>query len=382
MYPITGPFVQETDNPTHAPLSVYQYRKGWRQAKPFNLPLPYVREVSHIFSCAGTIQPAAFSDASWNGPYDNCLVNHHSLMGHAAIGILVAQCKNELFEKIVKKVDEKVELTVSLAERRQTISMMEKRLIDLQRFVKAFRHRDYGLMKRYFDPKRNQLSSRAKKTLAYYGRNWRMVSRDIGSAWLEFHFGWEPLVKDIDTCLRLLAKPLTGVKVAVHSRTLTWKYNWSLQRANPYSLTRSKADVTVRANCTCDIDIDSPERVYQSVLGLNNPVLTAYSLIPFSWMFDWVNYLGSYISQFSDLSGYRITSACHNWKVTSLGNGSYEYPRGTIAAANGFGGVFFERAVGIPSVTLTWRPLPKRLSVSRGMTAISLLAQQLLDPKH
>lgn len=377
MNPITGPYIQETQNAQHLPLPVYLYKKGYRQAKPFTLPLPYVRNTSHILSYSGTNVPSAFKDASWNGPFDNCLVNHRSLMAHAAIGILTAQVKNELFEKIVKKVDEKVELAVSLAERRQTYAMMEKRLIDLQRFVKAFRHRDFGLMKRYFDGVKRPLTKRAKKTLAHYARNWRNVSANLGDAWLEFHFGWEPLVKDIDTCLQLMSKPLTGVKVDIHSRTLLWKYNWSYQRANPFSLTRSRADVKVRANCTCTVDIDSPSRTYQSILGLNNPGLIAYSLIPFSWMFDWVNYLGSYISQFSDLSGYAVTNASHNWKVTSLGNGSYEYPRGNLAAANGFGGVYFERATGIPSVTLTWRPLPSRLSVSRGLTAASLLALQL-----
>ena len=126
------------------------------------------------------------------------------------------------------------------------------------------------------------------------------------------------------------------------------------------------------------IQVDNPDEAYKTVLGLNNPVLVAYNLIPYTWMFDWVNYLGTYISSFTDLQGYKVTRASHSVITRVVGTFSYESPKGTTRS-NAWSGERFERFVGLPSVTLTWRPLPKRLSVIRGATLASVIAN-LLDP--
>lgn len=375
MEPVTGPYVVERGVNSTGPSMAYFRQGGYRQSPPFNLPLPYSKKISSILSYDGSDPPSfnPFSNAGYVGGWNNLRVNFITLLEHGSVTTHVALVKSELFEKVVKKLDERAELLVSLAERRSTLAMMEKRLIDLHRFVKAFRHRDFGLMRRYFAGKSPNLSARAKSTLRHYARNWRLVAQNTGQAWLEFHFGWEPLVKDIDTCLQLASKTLEKQKIRVYSRQVRWVYDWSVDGANPYSRTTSFATLTARAGCACEVEIDSPKEVYKTILGLNNPGLTVYSLIPFSWMFDWVNYLGSYISQFTDLNGYSIKNASHSWKVTAEGSGSFEYPRGNTAKRNRYSGMYFARQNYVPNVTIGWRPLPERVSVARGLTAASLL---------
>lgn len=375
--PLSGPFVTEVGKNLSGPSSKYVYKRGFRQTKPYNLPLPYAMEISSILSISGTAVPGydAYCNAGITATSYNCHVNSRTVFSGGEATTALARAKSMCFEKIVDQLDDKVELLVSLAERREAIDMVEKRLAQLYRFVKALKHRDPTLMRQFFHSA--QLKQNARETLTKYLKNWRLVAKDLGNAWLEFHFGWEPIVKDIDTCLQLAGRPLSGASIHVYSRKLVFDASNSVL-ASDYSW-KMKSNVVgkVRASCTCTATVDSPKRVYQSILGLNNPVLVVYSLIPYSWMFDWANYLGSYISQFSDLAGYNITNACNSYKITCLGNSEFEYPRGVINKGNVFSGVCFVRENGIPSVTLGWRPLPKQLSVSRGLTLTALLAKKL-----
>lgn len=378
MNPITGPFDREIGAVTTGPSMLYDRKIGYKQVAPHNLPLAYTRELSRIIATGGKDAASydPFGSAYYNGSYYGIHCNFRSLQGAKEITVPVSQAKNQIFEKTVKQLDEKAELLVSLVERRETLAMMEKRLVDLYRFVKAFRHPTPKLMRQFFTG--SSLPRPARQTLARYLRNWRQISNDLGKAWLEFHFGWEPLVKDIDTCLQLASRPLSEASVHVNSRKLPWRYDGMYQTWSKDTTVKGSASGYVRASGTCVIQVDNPKKVYQSVLGLNNQVLVGYALIPFSWMFDWVNYLGSYISQFSDLTGYKILNASHSWKVMCVGGVSeFRYPGTYLKKSNVYSGVVFIRALGIPAVTLTWRPLPSRASVSRGLTSASLLAQML-----
>lgn len=377
MNPVTGPFDREIGNVTTGPSMLYDRRIGYKQSPPHNLPLPYTRVISRLLSVGGADAPSydPFGNAYYNGTYYNVACNANTLLNTANVSLLVNQAKNQIYEKIVDQLDEKVELLVSLAERRETLEMMEKRLVQLGRFIKAFHHRSPELMRDFF--RGITLSRETRQNLVSYLKNWRRVSNDLGSAWLEFHFGWEPLVRDIDTCLRLASQPLSEASVHVYSRKLHGAYDGMYQTWSKDTTVSGHATFDVRACASCVVRVDNPKKVYQSILGLNNPVLVAYALVPYSWMFDWFNYLGSYISQFSDLSGYTISSASHSYKVKCVGVSRFFYPRNTYKKGNTYDGLLFVRSTGIPSVTLTWRPLPKRLSVSRGSTSASLLAQNL-----
>lgn len=390
MHPITGPTIVQTGvakYPGEYSL-LYEQRMLCRQEPPFNLALPYMRLTSRISSFVNTTQGTGVDyvvgNACYNAPFGDAYPNFRSYAGrwlyksNTPEYLTLARAKNMVYEKFVAELSDKVELLVTLAERREAYSMVETRLSDLYRFVKALRHPNPRQMRQFFTG--SALPRRFRDTLKYHLRNWRSSTKDLGRLWLELHFGWEPIVRDIDTSLQLIAKPLPEGEIQVESRTLpiqgTYGYTW----LDPYARFRSVVAGSVKCYGSVAVQVDNLDKAYRTVLGLNNPVLVAYSLIPFSWMFDWVNYLGTYISSFSDLAGYTITRASHSVRVRAVGTFSYEYPQGTTGRRNAWSGAWFRRYDSIPSVTLTWRPLPKRLSVIRGVTLASLIAG-LLDPR-
>lgn len=389
MNPITGPTVVETGKtkyPGEYSL-LYEQRVKYSQEPPFDLALPYTRLTSRISSFSNTTQQKGIDylvgDASYNARYDNADANFRTyILRFSQKGtpenLTLARAKNMVYEKIIAELSERVELLVTLAERREAYSMVEKRLTDLYRFVKALRHPNPRQMRQFFTG--SALPRSFRETLKYHLRNWRSSTKDLGRLWLELHFGWAPIVRDIDTSLQLFAKPLPEGEIQVESRSLPLLGTYGYMRSNPYARTRSNVAGTVKCYGSVAIKIDNLDKAYQTVLGLNNPVLVAYNLIPYTWMFDWVNYLGTYISSFTDLAGYTITRASHSVRVRAVGTFSYENPRGVTGRRNAWSGVWFQRYPSMPSVTLTWRPLPKRLSVVRGATLASLLAG-LLDPR-
>lgn len=384
--PIIGPTTTEIGLVTNGPSMLYERIIGYKQSKPFDLPLPYLRIISKILSIRGSATPGydAFSNAGYSGTYDDCVCNFYTIANLARTSTnnltrTVNRAKNQVYEEVVSQLSDKVELLVSLAERRQAYSMMTQRLQDLYRFLKALRHPNPRQMRQFFTG--SALPQPFKNTLNNKLRNWRKSTNDVGQTWLELHFGWEPIVRDIDTLCQLMSEPIPEVSVKVMSSRLAYGFDQAVERTYPWSKTTSHAAGSVRAYGTVTLQVDNLDQAYASVLGINNPVLTAYSLIPFTWMFDWVNYLGSYISQFTDLAGYVVLNASHSWKCTIAGVSKYEYPSGTIQRKNSWSGVWFERQTGIPNVTLDWRPLPKRLSPIRGTTLASLLATKF-DPKN
>lgn len=389
MNPVTGPTVVETGVAKYPGgfSSLYERRTLYRQVPPFNLALPYARLTSRISSFSNIDEAEGkgteVGNASFNASYGNAYPNFRAysqrfVTNGTSENLTLARAKNMVYEKIVAELSEKVELLVTLAERREAYSMVLKRLTDLYRFVKALRHPDPRQMRQFFTG--SSLPRSFRDTLKYHLRNWRSSTKDLGRLWLELHFGWEPIVRDIDTSLQLFAKPLPEGEIQVESRTLPLLETYGSTQSSPYVKTQSAISGSVKCYGSVAVQIDNLDEAYRTVLGLNNPVLVAYSLIPYTWMFDWVNYLGTYISSFTDLAGYTITRASHSVRVRAVGVYSYENPKGTTRRHNAWSGVSFQRYNSIPSVTLTWKPLPNRLSVIRGATLASLIAG-LLDPR-
>lgn len=384
--PIIGPTTKKEGFVGISEFSPFcQTRTLYSQQPPFNLALPYVRLTSRIqsFRSAGNVYAVDkyVGNASYNGTYDGAYMNFLTYASRFATSgtteqLTVARAKNMVYEKVVSELGERVELLVTIAERRESYQMVEKRLVDLYRFIKALRHPNANQMRQFFTG--SSLPRDFRETLKYHLRNWRASTKDLGRLWLELHFGWEPIVRDIDTSLRLASQPLPEAEVEVSSRRLPISTSYGMTRSNPYSRSRSNMAGSVKCYGNVAIQVDNPDEAYKTVLGLNNSVLVAYNLIPYTWMFDWVNYLGTYISSLSDLQGYKVTRASHSVITRVVGTFSYEYPKGTTRS-NSWSGEQFERFVGLPSVTLTWRPLPKRLSVIRGATLASVIAN-LLDP--
>lgn len=128
--------------------------------------------------------------------------------------------------------------------------------------------------------------------------------------WLEYQYGWKPLMNSISDNVDLLKaqKKKSGDTFKV-SRSLSDSYKWIY-----------KGDVfTDEYECTVKVKVGFKVRLTNSVLhqldtvGFINPLSIAWELTPFSFVFDWFIPVGNVLESLSatqglsPISGYRST---------------------------------------------------------------------------
>jgi hypothetical protein len=200
-------------------------------------------------------------------------------------------------------------------------------------------------------------------------------AKSFGDNYLEFHFGWEPLVKDIWSAAHIaLEDPFKGLgkrfKSAATAKGVTTLGNKNSRYAVWRELTW-KESVCLRAN----IQVTNPNLHQLQQMGLLNPAVVLWELVPYSFVLDWFVNVGDTLSSFTDFAGLTLSYSSSTRLIRCKENKFYNYPwvpypRGTVDH------VSLVRSLGIPKPQLAFKEV-KLPSVTRGLTAVSLLTQFL-----
>lgn len=190
-------------------------------------------------------------------------------------------------------------------------------------------------------------------------------SKQISKLWLEYWFGWSPFVNDIYKGVKLLDSPypasyVTGVGVT----NLVGQSQYQ-----PYNM-------TAIVKCGAYVEVDNEVLYRANQFGVVNPALIAWELVPFSFLVDWLIPVGNYLRSFTDFVGLSIRDP-YTTKFLK-GKGSYCGDGGEIYASAD--AVFLERLEGLPGPIVTLN-LPNGLSITRGVTAISLVISLFLEDR-
>lgn len=355
--------------------SYWVKRSGACQPAPYTKPLAYTfddirtdyAKKSGIYTSFGGLANAAASKGSW-------LVGPNSLSTSSYYLGLETQAINKCLDKFYNELDEQAMLAVNFAERAQSANMMASRLFQLARFGRALRKFDLitaakslgldphsGIPVAYAPGKKPKGWSKAKAR-----------SKIVADAWLEFHFGWEPLVKDIFHATQVLQSPMSGKTVEARTGVPFLESSYS----KPYSEAYIEVIKGIMLHkCGATLLVTDHNAYMANRLGLTNPAAWAWELIPFSFVVDWFSTVGSFINQWTDLDGVRLIDP---WNATTLiVEECYYGKRYTSSALDILShGVLFRRRLGIARYKIAFRPL-KRLSLVRAATAIALLTQFL-----
>lgn len=326
-------------NPNGGREKIFDKNQIWfTQPKPFSAPLSYLmdfREVTRELS----VWPNGLTD-----------VPAYSFPSGAY---------NDAYGKFVGAISEQTQWGVNLAERKQSVDMISKRALQITRFARKLNRLD--------------LVGAAKALgLDRVPRGARKKGKGFGNLFLEYHFGWEPLVKDIGGAIDLLQKPYPQGKVKGRGkRTDEWKTHSSSFGYIEDHAYRYVSNVTIAAK----VAVSNHNLFLASQMGFVNPFSVAWELVPFSFVVDWFTNVGQVLGSMTDFVGVSLQDAyvsikqetSHVWQTSGP-----SYLRGSNSH-----GVYFRRVPGNPSgPTLELKPF-KGFSVIRGVTAISLLLQQL-----
>lgn len=346
--PVTGPFTKSwtyKGPPTtlgYMPVWLTANRTWYRQHKPHNLPLTfqyYAQKVDSFHCSSGIVYTVA--DIGSLGPsYDG--------MTHAL---------NKAYTKLVEDIGDASLWAVNVAEYKQGINLIAKDGMILWKFCRALHRFDFPEAGRI-------LSVNIPKGL-------KPTAKAFGNNFLKFHFGWEPLVKDIGAAVKTLTNPINSKRIV--GKGSHRAFGRKTNDLNGCFVTWLD---TTKAIAGCTVTVTNPNLYLAQQLGFVNPLAVAWELVPFSFVVDWFVNIGAFLGQMTDFAGLQVTDAFKTTHVLSKGSGSGLPDQPSVAYNVTYTAVYTSRTLGLPSVTLTPRPW-KGVSPVRAATAISLLLQQL-----
>lgn len=343
--PITGPFTFESQTNKIPGVNAWRrqfWQQGYKQAKPFDLPLAYwvmTTNANSLTDFGGGI-PQTSEVNAWMTP-----------------------AYNRAYSKWKDALAQGSSLALMYAERREALEMMSNRLVSLWRFTRALRKFDFA-----------QASYELGLERGYWKNlNVRREAKRFGSNYLEFHFGWSPLVSDIGAAIDVLQGPVPVGKVVGRGSSRFDERVVNNFNSNHRLTTYKSGNIDVR--CEAEVWVSNPNLWLANQLGLVNPALVAWELVPFSFVVDWFVNVGDFLSGFSDTWGLTVTKQSHSYRLGYKKRTVEVYYTNTYT--NSWDHDQFRRIPGtLPGPTLAVRP-PWVLSPRRGLAAISLLLIQL-----
>lgn len=378
MLPITGPFSEEkylNGPPTSSgfkPRIYENYRLWLRQQPPYNLPLDYKSWTRRVLS---------YHAENRSGNQDP---DYYETVSFLPTEIEMDQVLYaRAYSDFKEKVGEYAQLGIAAAEGAKSVSMLTERLAQMWRFTRFVSTGKFGKAAAELGV---VLARKASDRMS--SRYMRYRAKSFANNYLEFHFGWKPVLMDIHKAMEALSQPIHGKQVEVR-RTRHIDVGSRSSRTNYGSFTvkqhltaKAVQTISLRAN----VHVENPNRARMEQLGLVNPATIVLEKIPFSFLVEHFVNINQWLESFTDFSGLSFTNQNRTiftrYKQELVENTDYLpdsfYPVPTTSSREYAGvSVMTNRVVGpFPGPQLIIRPL-RALSWERGLAYASLLAQRL-----
>jgi hypothetical protein len=192
---------------------------------------------------------------------------------------------------LTKVADAKVNVAVALAEARKTSDLILDTANRVYKAYRAFRRGD----------------------LKGIATNLNITPKRLHKSWLEYKYGWLPLLMDVKGAAEFFAQqhivrsPEFTVS-AVEQVAKTYSHvdmvpTYGGGATHPIFENYSNSRI-VKVKLWCRLDFPHVSELQQ--IGLTNPALVAWELIPFSFVFDWFVSVGDWLTGLTALNGVNV----------------------------------------------------------------------------
>jgi len=372
--PILGPTTSSIVRNIDGTGSLLKTKYRYKQSKPYNLPAPY----EYIFATTtrAYFKPGAISSY---GGFANANTGKNPTGRYAFMQSELPSEQNLVLnqarERFKGNLSSSASWLVSLAERKQSVEMIGARAGQIYRFTRALRRFDFHTAAKELGVTKHPAYFKLKS-----GNKLRKNARSFSNNFLEFHFGWSPLVKDIGSSIDFLQKPINLVPVKGHAKMVLNKVIITNDSSGKPSYKTTHVGC-VRARVGAEIRINNTNLWLANRLGFTNPALVMWDMVPFSFVVDWFVNVSEILGEWNEFSGIDIINAYHTVSIEDAADCDftsryiaypYAYYGGYVVQSRSF---WVRRKLGIPSVKLVTN-VPWSVSVSRALTAVSLLIQK------
>jgi hypothetical protein len=202
-----------------------------------------------------------------------------------------AQLNATIVKALVKMADAKVNVAVAYAEAHKTSDLILDTARRIDKAYRAFRKGD----------------------LRGVAQNLNITPKRLHKSWLEYKYGWMPLLMDVKGAAEYFAqqhlvRPTTFTVSATEefAKNLTWKYTQATYGSGvPFDSTYFLS-VYLKTRVKIWCELTSPHLSTMQQLGLTNPALVAWELVPFSFVFDWFVQVGDWLTAATAQQGVTI----------------------------------------------------------------------------
>lgn len=194
------------------------------------------------------------------------------------------------------------DLAELLATRKDTISMVSTRLMQIARGAQQIKRGQFG---------------RAAKTFGIK-KPGKLEKNNFSGNWLEYQYGWAPLVNDVYTLVveEALREP-PAVPITTVVRDSQQFAEWYLSgNYKEFSRRNVTTDITYRFKTLLRPNATVLSAASQS--GLTNPALLAWNLMPYSFVVDWFYPVGDMLEALGSLHGIDIVSSTVSYRQRTL----------------------------------------------------------------
>lgn len=154
----------------------------------------------------------------------------------------------------------------------------------------------------------------------------RLAAKHVGQNWLEFQYGWKPLMSDMFGAVEHLAKRNNesptrfGCTVKSRKSSMGTIYKYSLQSTDCGSSVLNSANVKWEQSCFVRMDYRQKHADMAELArtGATNPLEVAWELVPFSFVVDWFAPIGKFLSALDAESGWEFISGSKTTRLVNL----------------------------------------------------------------
>lgn len=281
-----------------------QYYKGWHVWRPVDLI-----ELQQFYDSADQL----IHETEWNnsshlrvtlGPEPGEVPSHPE--------------RNTALARLQEDISQsKGSAAVTMAEMNKTMKMVTDTAVKL---AKAYSHLRKGNMGAFSATmglpatKRTRQYQRRADIARSRGEN---LDGFASKTWLEYTYGWMPLISDVYSQAENLATLLTEHQYIVREVKGSAKYDQGdVTRTilnESYAKVTKTYRVITRTRFTIRYKIE--ETSVANVFGLSNPALVAWELLPFSFVVDWFLPIGNFIEGLTAYNGLSFHSGTEVQKV-------------------------------------------------------------------
>lgn len=321
------------------------FKDGWVQTLPY-VPSEYYSRVSE-------------SNPVGTGPARNAISTHAFGRVITAQESAMLRAQQAAYAKFRSKSYDTAELALLFFERKEAASMINKRGLQFARAFMALRKGKFRTFLRLLG-----ISPRHRHRHTKWIR-----PQQAASLWLEYWFGWSPLISDIYSAVDVLQSPYPNREVTARSRRRT--------HLTIVTSGSNATDVTLDGFATygyyAKVELDNPLLFRANQLGVINPATIVWEMIPFSFIVDWFIPVGDFLSAPATPAGVVLRDPSRTLKYEMWGSEKlWNSTTGYVFNSSRTHVVDFRRYLGHEQPKLPRFDFDT-LSLSRAASAISLI---------